>query len=238
MNIKQLLIERTQYKGKKEPNTKYISASELGDEPLKVWLRQQYGVIENTDFDQATIGSLLHIGIQEILKDIYITEYQLETILPNGWGLTGSIDLLNIKNKEIIDIKVTKSYTIESVFKNTNHQYIWQLSAYRYLCYKHFGFDFDTKLLFILKDGGFDFKTMRKIESIEIIDIQPKSYVEVERKHNEMVEILERNTIPEQCSDVWYRKTQAGSIPMKCKTYCVYSNVCKYYKPNPMKINF
>ena len=238
-DIEKLLIEKTQYGGNSNPNSKAISASEFGKDILQIYLRQKYGVIENESFSQNTIGSICHIGIQELLKDKYMFEYDLEHKMSNGWSITGSIDLLNIKDREFFDIKVTKSYTIEKVMKEPDHQYIWQLSVYKYLLEKHFGFDFNGYLLFVLKDGGFNFKSMRENPSIEIVNPHLKSNEEVEQKFYQIVDILESGIEPEQCKDLWWRKTKTGSMPMRCSKYCSYNKYCKYFKNmNPMNINF
>ena len=241
IEIEKLLINRTKYQGNAEPNRKAISASEFGSEMLQIWLRQKYGVIENKEFTQSTLGSIMHLGVQELLKDEYDCEVECEICMNDeDWMLTGSIDLLN--DKEIIDIKVTKSYTMQKVLEDPNHQYVWQLSVYRYLMWVIEGKVLDTKLLFLFKDGGVDFRNMTTIPSFKLVEIEPKSFKEVEGKFNEIVNELKRydelNLKPPQCKDLWFRKTKDGSIPMKCEYYCGYKNVCPYYKVNPNKINF
>ena len=238
--IEKILLDATQYKGNKEPGSKSLSGSELNNELLQIWLRQKYGVIESDSFEQNTIGSLMHLSIQEVLKKEYLIEYSLNEKQDNGWELTGSIDLLSIRDREIIDIKSTKQYTVEKVLTEPDHQYIWQLSAYKFLADRYFNMDFDTKILFVLKDGGYDFRKMVNKPSLELINITPKSHKEVLDKFNNIVEQLSilGDEHPQQCKDLWWRKTKNGSVPVRCMQYCSYNKVCPYYKQNPMQVNF
>lgn len=237
--IEKLLIENTQYQGNSEANRKALSGSEIGNDLLQIDLRQKHGVINKYEFNQATIGSLVHIGIQELLKKEYISEYDVEVKnIYKGFDLTGSIDLLDIKNRELFDIKVTKQYTMTKVLTEPNHQYIWQLSLYRYALHKMFGFDFKPYIIFVLKDGGFDFKSMLTKPSIVIEPIPYKSYEEGENKVFNIIDnLMSKEPVP-QCKDLWFRKTKNGAFPMRCKLYCSYNEVCPYYKENPMNINF
>jgi len=245
MNLQQItkkILNKTQYGGNKEPKVRAISASDFGNDLLQIYLRYKYGVPDNDMFGQDTIGSICHLGLQQILEDDYESEKKFNVIMDNGWSLTGSIDLLNVNNKEIIDIKVTKQYTVEKVLKDNDHQYIWQLSVYKYLVDRYYNSNFDIKLLFVLKDGGYDFRKMVIKPSLELLDIEPKSKEEVENRFYEITNALEQyielDEYPQQCSDLWWRKTKNGSIPVRCEQYCSYKDKCPYYKVNPMKINF
>ena len=147
------------------------------------------------------------------------------------------------KNKNIFeDIKITKQYTIEKVIKDLNHQYRWQLSVYKYLVEQEFDDIFSTKLLLVLKDGGYNFRKNAIEPSIELLEIEPIDGNKVEEKFFEIVDAIERyETLgeePPMCSDLWWRKTKSGSIPVRCEQYCAYKDVCKYYKQlkgNPLK---
>jgi len=240
--VKQI-VNSVQYGGNSEANRKAISASEFGNDILQIYLRQKHGVIPETKFTQATIGSLIHKPIQEALKDEYKSEETYEVCMSDDdWFLTGSVDLIN--DEEIIDIKVTKQYTVQKVLKDIDHQYIWQLSVYRYLHWVLTDEVLNTKLLLVLKDGGMNFRKMIEEPSIEVIEIMPKSFEEVEEKFYSIIDELKRyeelGEEPPQCSDLWFRKTKNGAIPMRCEYYCSYgkAGLCPYYKPNPNKINF
>jgi len=235
MNLKEIeqkLLEKTQYKGNKEPMQKIISASDFGNELLQIYLRYKYGVQDRTEFGQDTVGSIMHIGIQELLKDEYEVEKKLELKMDNEWTLAGSIDLIN--NKEIIDIKVTKQYTFDKVLKEQNHKYIWQLSVYKYLVKKLLNKDLDIKLLLILKDGGYDFRKMQMKPSLVLLDIESKSDKEIEEKFYDITNKIEQyeqlGEYPPICSDLWWRKTKNQSIPIRCKVYCSFNKQCPYYK--------
>jgi hypothetical protein len=243
MNLQQIekkLLDKTQYGGNKEPMVKAISASELGNDLLQIFLRFKYGVPDSTEFGQDTIGSLMHIALQDILKDEYEVEKKYQYQFNNGWFLTGSIDLIN--NEEIIDIKVTKQYTVEKILKEPMHSYRLQLNAYRYLVKKNTGEDLDTKLLLVLKDGGYDFRKMTIKPSLVLLDVEPIPDKVIEDKFlditNKIEQYEELGEYPPQCSDLWWRKTKEGAIPVRCLQYCAYRNVCPYFKQNPKKINF
>ena len=239
MNLQQItekIVNKTQYNGNSEANVKAISASSMGTDLLQIYFRYKYGVINKTDFGQDTLGTLVHIGIQELFKNdeqIKI-EPKFEHKFANEWSLTGSIDLLNLKDSEIIDIKVTKQYTVKKVIEDSNHQYIWQLSTYKFLAEKIYGNNFSTKLLLVLKDGGYNFRKSAIEPSLELLDIEPKSAVQVEDKFYEITKQIEEyeklGELPPICSDLWWRKTKNGSIPVRCEQYCSYKDVCPYYK--------
>jgi len=248
MNLQQItqkILEKTQYSGNKEPGVKSISASDFGNDLLQIYLRYKHGVPNNTEFGQDTLGTLVHLGIQSIFdEDGILIEPKFEKKFDNGWNLTGSIDILNLKDKEIIDIKVTKQYTIEKILKEPNHQYRWQLSVYKYLAEKEYNLKFSTKLLLVLKDGGYDFRKSVINPSIELLEIEPMSSEQIEDKFYEITNKIEEyeklGEYPPICSDLWWRKTKEGSIPIRCKQYCSYKDVCPYYKQikgNPLKIN-
>ena len=245
MNLKQItekILEKTQYNGNKEQGIKALSASDFGNDLLQIYLRYKYGVPDSNNFGQDTIGSICHIGLQDILKDEYECEKKFNVIMKNNWKLTGSIDLLNIKNNELIDIKVTKQYTVERVLKDINHQYRWQLSVYKYLVDKYYNIDIDIKLLLVLKDGGYNFRKMMIEPSLELLDIEPISKDKIEERFYEITKQIKHyeqlDEYPPQCKDLWWRKTKTGSIPVRCEQYCSYKDVCPYYHKNPMKVSF
>ena len=241
-NIEEILIKETQYKGNNEPNIRQISASQFGDDMLQIWLRYKYGVPKSDKFTQSTLGSLVHKGIEAILSkyDEIETEKDVEKEFDNEWKLSGSIDIVDNKNKVIYDVKVTKHYTIEQLRKEPEHHYVWQLSVYRYLMKHLTGIDYDIKLLAILKDGtDFDSRTGSAKDHIKIIDLEPISYDEVEKRFYDItydIEVHETlGSKPEQCKDLWFRKRNGTLIPIRCEVYCAYKDVCPYYqKPKRM----
>jgi len=239
MNLQQItekILDNTQYNGNKEPGVKAISASEFGSDLLQIYLRHKYGVIDNDKFGQDTLGTLVHIGLQSLFENqpSILIEPKFEHKFDNDWKATGSIDILNLKDSEIIDIKVTKQYTIKKILENGNHSYRWQLSVYKYLVEKEYNVNFDTKLLLILKDGGYNFRKSAIEPSIELLDIEPKSNTEVEDKFYEITKQIEEynklDEYPPICNDLWWRKTKSGSIPVRCEQYCSYKDLCPYYK--------
>jgi len=242
--IKKRLVDETKYQGNTEPNSKTITASEFGSDILQIYYKQKYGVIEKEEFGQNTIGTLLHLAIQRILYDDFEIELSIEKPFDNGWKLSGSIDLMN--NEWIIDIKTTKSYTIENVLKDKNHQYRWQLAVYKYLANNVFKTDFKTGILFVLKDGGYNISKNIDILSLDLIEIDV-SYLDVEKRFYEIIDkinALEKLSDDEikniHCEDLWWRKSKGRSEPIRCKKYCSYNDKCLWYKnfkKNPMQID-
>ena len=235
--IEEILIKETQYKGNNEPNVKQISASDFGSDLLQIYLRYKHGVPQNNKFTQSTLGSLVHKGIEEILKQYKDFETEKDVIVKfsNGWSLSGSIDIVDNTDKVIYDVKVTKQYTVESLKKEPKHHYIQQLSVYRYLIKELTGVDYKVKLIAILKDGtDFDFRNGGSKPHIKVIDLEPMSYEEVENKFNEIVSKLEQydklGEYPEQCNELWIRKFKGKPLRTKCEIYCAYKDVCPYFK--------
>ncbi len=231
--ITEKILEKTQYQGNTEAGIKAISASDFGNDILQIWLRYKYGVPEKTEIGQDTLGTVVHFGMEQILKDEAETEVSMELEMPNGWKLTGMADI--VLQDAICDIKVTKSYTIERVEKEPDHQYVWQLNVYRYLYEKLHDKEMSMYLIAFLKDGGYDFRKMENKPSLKVIQIPLVSNDEIEKKFYEITSQIEQfETLgiePPQCKDLWFRKVRGKSIPVRCMQYCAYSDKCKYFNP-------
>jgi len=233
--IEKILLEATQYGGNSTPGIKAISASQLGSDPQQALLRYKYGVRENKEFGQNTLGSLCHLAFEHIFnkKDNFVVEYDVRKPMYKGWIMSGSIDLFDRENKIIYDIKVSKDYTKKKILETFDHQYIIQLSAYKYMLeYCDNISDVQTKLIFISKDAGFNARTAEETPTLEIMDIEPvweNRIEDIARNHINFIEAGEER----QCSDVWMRRMGSTSVPMRCMMYCNYSDKCKFYNPKP-----
>jgi len=84
---------------------------------------------------------------------------------------------------------------------------------------------------------------MQMKPSLVLLDIEPKNDEEIEEKFYDITNKIEQyeqlGEYPEICSDLWWRKTKSGNIPVRCKVYCSFSKKCIYYKNmNPLKPTF
>jgi len=230
----QKVLDATKYSGISEKNVKAISASQIGSDPQEVLMKYKYGVIEDIEVGQNTIGSLVHMALEHIYKDEANTlcEYKPKPIEIDGWFLTGSIDRVDVSKRELTDIKVTKTYAIEKMKKDDSEAYKWQLSAYRYLMKKNTGDDYKCFIEAWNKQGGFDVRKGVDIPSVERVKIEPYSYEEVETKFKELKQFVELGS-EKQCDDVFLRKVKGNTVPLRCLKYCSYNKVCKYYNPKP-----
>lgn len=234
------ILEKTQYQGNTEAGVKAISASDFGNDILQIWLRYKYGVPEKTEIGQDTIGTLFHFGVEQILKDEAETEVSMELEMQNSWKLTGTADIILENAIYMCDIKLTKSYTIERVEKEQEHQYVWQLNVYRYLYEKLHGKEMQMYLIAFLKDGGYDFRKMENKPSLRVVQIPYISDIKIEEKFKEITEDIEKyeelGVEPPQCKDLWFRKVRGKSVPVRCMQYCAYKDKCKYFNPKPTTI--
>ncbi len=226
------VLKATQYSGIKEANTRIISASQLGADPQEVLMRYKYGIIDDDTIGQNTLGSLVHIALEKIYsnKKGILVEYCPKPIKIDDLFLTGSIDRIDIINKEIIDIKVTKTYAIKKMIEGTSEAYRWQLSAYRYLMYRETGDDFKCFIEAWDKQGGYDVRKGEDIPTKQKIEIEPYSYEQVKARFRKLVEFVKKG-VEKQCDDVFLRKIKGKTVPLKCLKYCSYNKVCKFYNP-------
>jgi len=237
--IKDIILKATTYSGNHKPNRNEISASELGNDVLQIYLRNKFGVQETTEFDQAGFGSLIHLAMEKIFEntDPFKAEENYEWEIVKDWKLTGTIDLYDYQNQVIYDYKVIKKYTIDKLLKEPNHQYVWQLNAYRYLV-EHDRLleegSVDMKILAFIKDAGFNIKTGVMESTLQEIPIRHIDNKLIEERFKKIIEEIKihrkSDTYPPQCKDLWFRKIKGEPVPMRCKVYCSYNEFCPYYK--------
>ena len=243
MNWEKLLLKSTEYGGDREPGSKSISASQLTAEPLQRWLRYKYGVIPADTISMATIGSLVHMAIEDILEGVDGVESEKDMSVPleNDWLLTGTADIIDHASKEILDIKVVKKYRLTKIKEQgTKDPYVIQLNTYRYLLKQEIGKDYGMKILALSPDAGFDFKKGILVPTFQIINIPYIPDNEIEQmaldKTNEIQAYIDSDTTPEKCKDTWPRKVGGKTISVRCNTYCSYSKVCPHYNPKPESV--
>jgi len=231
------ILENTRYSGKNKKNQKIISCSQIGSEPQQVLLAYKYGVIEQNDIGQNTIGTLVHKGLEHsFIKEANIhTEYSMEMLLKNGWILSGTADRIDLNNDVIVDTKVTKTYTIDMIKKEPMHQYRLQLNGLRILAEYWYKKPFKMLLEIFNKQGGYDVRSGETIPDLTYIEVEKIDDDIVLSNINDLIQFIE-NGVEQKCSDVWLRKVKGDIIPLRCLKYCSYNKVCKFYNPQPKTI--
>jgi hypothetical protein len=234
-NMEKLILDGTQYGGLKKPEGKSLSASQLNDEPLLVWLRYKYGVRPTEKITMATIGTLVHGGMEAIIKNganRLEAEVELAKKMPCGWTLRGTADIVDRKDKIVYDIKVIKKYRIEKFEQNgIDDPYTWQLNAYRYLL-KQSGSEYDMRLLTLSPDAGLDYKTGIVVPTMRLVPVPYINDADIEEKFRSQVEALkeaiENDKPPKKCQDLtsWIRYVNKKKVQTKCLYYCDYRDIC------------
>jgi len=234
MSIIDILINETNYGGNKDKENKAISCSQLGSDPQECLMRYKHGVIDENKFGQNSIGSLVHMAIESIFKhrDDFKTELALSMPIYEDWLLTGTMDLFDVKNNTVYDIKVSKTYTLQKLKEEPRHNYKLQVNGYRMLLEDNGYKDVQMKILFINKEGGFNARKNEDIPSIEIVDVEYAENGYIEDMVKEYVNFIQMGK-EKKCDDVWVRNVKGKSMPMKCFKYCSYNNLCTQYNPKP-----
>ena len=238
MNLERFILEGTQYGGDKEAGRMALSASQLDDDILRIYLRHRYGVMPSEKITMATIGTLVHKGLECLLEENRKigSEVELEADMPNGWKLTGTADIVDHWNHVIYDVKVIKKYRVTKLKEQgADDPYAWQLNAYRYMIEKESGIDYDIKVAALSPDAGFDFKRAEEIPVLQIVDVPRIANEILEEKFSrqvfELMNHIESGTTPERCTDTWPRRVGGKTIPVRCTIYCDFKNVCPRYQP-------
>ena len=233
--IEDTLISATKYSGNMDPFKKEISASMLGNDMLQIYLKYMNGGKESNKFGASEFGSVFHIAAEHIFKDKdnIETEKSMSVMLPNGWKVTGTADLILHDYKRIVDWKVSTATTISKVQKEGIHNgYALQQAVYKYLLYKTENVKYNASLAII--DKGYSlFKKTNKTNQLNIIDIDTHTIEDIEalliEKTNLLQEYIDAKETPPQCNDLWW--FGFGAQPkkkMRCLHFCDQSNNCPY----------
>jgi len=262
------LLEKLKYK--REPYDKRISSTMLNREPLELVMSVAHCNEQLENFSQATFGSLVHKGLESLFKDdnTYNPEVEVE-YEDEDYRLTSTIDLIEYEeitecggedcaviNRPIAfyDWKTTKHFTVKKLIENIekgnllDNDYILQLNFSRYIWANKYGELINNLyLVFLLKDGGWDYRSKLKKEDIKIVKIPTIDFKEIEQKINTTKELLDNyidfdakevKSYPEQCDAkygfITYKDGSKKSS--KCALYCSYKNICpKYYESDTPK---
>ena len=223
------VLKNTQYENKAKPQERRLSGSSYDLEPMQHYLKWKYGDLDKeNEITASTIGSVFHHGMEKIFSNNpqYETEKSLEKVLPNGWLITGSIDLIDLKNKVVIDHKLVAGGTAKKI-KN-KEVYISQLSIYRWLV----GSDYTAAIALANKAGS----AVRN-DQYEIVDITDDlwSYDETEEilidKINEIEAMIEDPSLA-TCDMYRYGRSK-DKTPNACKFYCQFGGsnpVCPIFQ--------
>jgi hypothetical protein len=226
--VYEIIKSISKYERTTEP--KHISASAIGGDMLQNYLRIKNPdkLKEEEEVTQSSLGSVFHKGLEAEGKKMYKPdevefEVEVKRELPNGWTLTGTIDMVDHINEEIHDYKLSKTYAAKMVKKEMTHTYRFQLNAYKYLLNKPYSMVLD----FFMKDQK-PLDGERAYEIITVNDIDSFEYKLVSIT-DELQGYLDRNEEPPKC-DEWliYSRKLKTTINQKCLLYCDVSHLCPH----------
>jgi len=157
-DLKAMILDNTQYvSGFVNKEDDYvISASMVANDPLQNYLAIVHGKPTETDINDATLGTIFHRGMEQIVLDeieskqesgtpseIVGAEVAMHTKLANGWVLSGTADLITASIDDFIEIhdyKLTKNYTRKMMDKEIHtHAYTKQLQVLDALVHDNMG---------------------------------------------------------------------------------------------------
>ena len=241
-NLITTIKQATKYDRQVITKAKVLSASMAGSEPLINYLTIMHGIPSDTslELNASDLGSLFHLSLENIMQNqpYHVTEHRMQVLLPGtDWHITGSADLIDLKNRIIYDYKLTTTKSIEKINNNKTHEYILQLSILNWLYCKtskdELGFTgcilaFDKKASKMNKDSEFIlnpiYPELLSLEDTESLLRDITSYLDP---------FIDSETLPPQCASntlFWYKKPgEDKATPMKCKYYCNHSNICPHY---------
>ena len=246
-----VVIKGTQYSGNTEPGKCQLSASQVGSDILPLWLEFKYGKQQNQNKIEAnTLGSILHRGLEKLFKEHSILleypdseQYRIEEPiqkefthkdLKHRWTITGTLDLIDLKNKVIIDHKLSTGTTLKSIYKEgKDHHYAMQLGIYKWLLGDK---DYKCALAFFNKSQSY-FK-VKKEDLFTMVELEVPGFEEIEKLLlNKLKELevyinedaLELGSTPPKCKNTFPYKMQGKVYNMKCLHYCDFKDKCTYF---------
>ena len=232
-----VLLSATGYSGHKDKGKKIISASSLGNEMLALYLDYKHGKQEDTKFEASNLGSVFHVGAEEIFKNEPNVELEtrLEYELSNGWIVSGSIDMILHEFEMIVDWKVSTENSLKKIkSEGLNNGYALQLAVCKFLVHKNYNKDYEGALAFLDKKASY-FKP-KPTEVMNYLEVQTHMYDDIEEllieKTNTLQEFIDNDMEPPKCVDLFpYKPKGLGgrTLPMKCIHWCSYNKNCKHY---------
>jgi len=262
-DLKDLIVGGTKYVSGfvNEDDDYVISASMVANDPLQNYLAIIHGKGTEDEITDATLGSVFHLGMEQLVKDkmktdatIYGAEVAMHYKLDNGWILSGTADLIvepEPHKYEIHDYKLTKKYTRKMTEKDIHTSgYTKQLHVLDALFRRDSTLDrtmidgdIELHCDFFLKDSvAVNFESVfnpliipNKVgtEEVNSADVL---FAEVVQITDSLQSYLESGTIPPVCADRWPRNVKGKVISSRCEFYCSHKAVCPHYNPDPRKV--
>ena len=233
--IEATLCEAAGYSGNMDPGKREISASQLGNDMLQLYLKYKHGSTNGTKFEANTLGTTFHAGAELAFKDIpnVDTEHSMRHKLPNGWTATGSVDLILHDYELIVDHKTTTSTAItKNQSESPNGAYQLQLGVYRYLLWKTQDKLYNTSLSMI--DKTYSYFKANKNDQLTFISVETHSPEDIEQllldKTNELQQYIDLDIAPDRCTNLFPYKRKGEAVRnMRCLYYCDQSEHCPYH---------
>jgi len=234
-----IIVDNTTYSGNKKAKRKILSGSMLKIDPIRFKLQYEYGYIGQHEIGQNTIGSILQIGIDKLVKEESKIESTVRITKQFGdWTLSGEIDqLITFDNKLIIiDNKLIKKATYGKLLKEDwSHEYALQVRFYKYLLAEETDMPIEMYISLWFKDGTVFGKEiipnweLFKIEDNWVSDEEFEEKI-IEPKIRELEEAIVTpiNDLP-QCNNLLWNNRRGKSRPEKCISFCEYNNKCPHY---------
>lgn len=236
-----LLMKATEYSGSRKSGEKVISASSINKEPYFLLIQHLFDKQEQSEYGANTIGSIYQLGIDSVVQNSEPGRYEyakrLELTLPNGWRISGEIDLFDTKENVIIDNKLISDYSYKEVMKNNiDSDYNLQVATYIMLDHKLKTEEElqnrpnpATGALAITNKGGSAVK--KNIQTyLDLFtysaDEMYNLFLEKTNKLQEMLDEYESTgKLPEEICDTFKFGAEKG-VPKRCLFYCDYNSVC------------
>ncbi len=255
------ILKATAYKsGYVNKDDKYvISASMIGKEPIQNYLSLLHGKVEADKVNDATLGSIFHRGMEDIMMDkqlddvgekdssiIWGIEHSMHVELSNGWILSGTADLVvepTLNHFEIRDYKLTKGYAHTMFLKEKyGHDYTKQLQALEALFRegnkkpKVIEGQINLVCDYFIKDAkAIEFEVSHRPELVpnkegtDDMRAAEITLAEIVAITDSLQGYLEGGEVPPACTDLWIRNVKGVIVPTKCVLYCSHNKVCPYY---------
>jgi hypothetical protein len=237
------ILESTTYSGNKIKQKKILSASQINNDDLPLYLKYMYGLNKKEpQYGQNTIGSIYQLGCDKIFENkVGEIAKRLELKLKNEWLLSGELDHLipfeynGDTHYVIVDNKLVKYAKLDEILKKGDkHDYSLQVRIYKYLLHVVMGIDNDkihTYLFLAFKDGSWFTKSI--IPNYKLLKINNTlNDKELEQlfydKTNRMDYYFDNNEIPDKCKNLFWRAAEKPAKPMRCLKFCDVSEHCSY----------
>ncbi len=241
--IEDTLCKAAAYSGNQKSHKKEISASQLGNDDLQLYLKYMNGGKDSTKFEANTAGSIYHLGAEAAFENVSDTQTELSMRyeLSNGWIVTGTVDLILHMFKIIADHKLTTGTSISSTVKEgRNSSYALQMGVYKLLLKKNHDLDDYTAILPMV-DKSFSYFKKNKYDQLTFVEVETHSLEDIEQmlidKTNKLQEYIDLGLEPPECKNLfWYAPKGQARKTMRCIYYCDQRENCASYKKrNPMR---